>query len=42
MQIGFSRFKGQPELIWKAADPVWFERFAETRSRPSQELSEMS
>ncbi|HYX25308.1 MAG TPA: hypothetical protein VFC23_14225 [Thermoanaerobaculia bacterium] len=31
MQIGFSRFKGQPELIWKAADPVWFERFAETR-----------
>lgn len=31
MQISFSRFKGQPELIWKAADPVWFERFAETR-----------
>ncbi|HKV09826.1 MAG TPA: hypothetical protein VJ725_16910 [Thermoanaerobaculia bacterium] len=31
MQISFSRFKGQPCLIWKAADPVWFERFAETR-----------
>ena len=31
MQIGFSRFKGQPELIWKAAEPIWFERFAEVR-----------
>jgi hypothetical protein len=31
MQIGFSRFKGQPELIWKAAEPIWFDRFAETR-----------
>lgn len=31
MQISFSRFKGQPELIWKAADPIWFERFAEVR-----------
>lgn len=31
MQIAFSRFKGQPELIWKAADPIWFERFAEVR-----------
>jgi hypothetical protein len=26
MQIAFSRFKGQPELIWKAADPIWFEK----------------
>jgi hypothetical protein len=31
MQIGFSRYKGQPELIWKAAEPIWFERFAEVR-----------
>ena len=31
MQISFSRLKGQPELIWKAAEPIWFERFAETR-----------
>jgi hypothetical protein len=30
-QISFSRLKGQPELIWKAAEPVWFERFAEAR-----------
>jgi hypothetical protein len=28
MQIGFSRFKGQPELIWKAAEPIWFEHLA--------------
>jgi hypothetical protein len=31
MQISFSRFKGEPELIWKAAEPIWFERFAATR-----------
>jgi hypothetical protein len=31
MQISFSRFKGQPDMIWKPADPIWFERFAETR-----------
>lgn len=31
VQISFSRFKGQPDLIWKAAEPVWFERFAATR-----------
>jgi hypothetical protein len=31
MQIGFSRFKGQPELLWKPADPIWYERFAEVR-----------
>jgi hypothetical protein len=31
MQISFSRFKGQPELIWKAAEPIWFDRFAEAR-----------
>lgn len=31
MQITFSRAKGQPELIWKAAEPIWFERFADVR-----------
>ena len=31
MQISFALFKGQPEMIWKPADPVWFERFAEAR-----------
>lgn len=31
MQISFSRFKNQPELIWRAAEPIWFERFAEVR-----------
>jgi hypothetical protein len=31
MQIGFALFKGQPEMIWRPADPVWFERFAEMR-----------
>jgi hypothetical protein len=31
MQISFSRFKGQPELIWKPAEPIWFERFADVR-----------
>ena len=31
MQIGFAVFKGQPEMILKPAEPVWFERFAEVR-----------
>lgn len=31
MQISFAHFKGQPEMIWKAADPIWFERFADVR-----------
>ncbi len=31
MQISFAMFKEQPELIWKAADPVWFQRFADAR-----------
>jgi hypothetical protein len=32
MQISFAHFKGQPEMILKPADPIWFERFAEVRS----------
>ena len=31
MQISFAMFKADPTLIWKAADPVWFERFADAR-----------
>jgi hypothetical protein len=31
MQIGFALFKGQPEMILRPADPIWFERFAESR-----------
>jgi hypothetical protein len=30
-QIRFAHFKGQAELIWKSAEPVWFERFADIR-----------
>jgi hypothetical protein len=31
MQISFAHFKGQPDMIWKAAEPVWFQRFADIR-----------
>lgn len=30
-QIDFAHFKGQPELIWKPAEPVWWARFAEVQ-----------
>ena len=30
-QVSFAQFKGQPELIWKPAEPIWFERFADVR-----------
>jgi hypothetical protein len=30
-QLSFARFKGQPELIWTPAEPIWFERFDEVR-----------
>ena len=29
MQISFAAFKEDPSLIWKRADPIWFERFAD-------------
>ncbi|MGI8784800.1 MAG: hypothetical protein ACR2L2_14250 [Acidobacteriota bacterium] len=32
IQISFALFKGQPELISKPADPIWFHRFAEIRT----------
>ena len=31
MQISFARFKGEPDLIWRPAEAIWFERFAEGR-----------
>lgn len=31
MQISFALQKAQPEMIWRPADPVWFERFASAR-----------
>lgn len=30
-QIRFAQFKGQPDLVWRTAEPVWFERFADVR-----------
>jgi hypothetical protein len=30
-QIRFAQFKGQSELVWKPAEAVWFERFADAR-----------
>jgi hypothetical protein len=31
MQIGFAQFKDQPELLWKSAEPVWFQLYADVR-----------
>ncbi len=31
MQISFARFKREPSLIWKPAEAVWFELFAQVR-----------
>jgi hypothetical protein len=28
MQVSFALHKGQPEMILKSAEPIWFERFA--------------
>ncbi len=30
-QIRFAQFKDRPELVWKPAEAVWFERFADVR-----------
>ena len=38
MQISFARFKKQPTLIFRPADPVWFGRFAEARNQRLREL----
>lgn len=39
MQIGFALFKGEPEMIWHPADPIWFERFADVRQNRLRALS---
>lgn len=33
MQISFAFFKGQPQMIFKPAEPIWFQRFAELRAQ---------
>jgi hypothetical protein len=30
-QVSFAHFKGQPEMVLKPAEPVWWERYAEVR-----------
>jgi hypothetical protein len=30
-QLRFARFKAQADLVWRPAEPVWFERFADAR-----------
>lgn len=32
LQIRFALFKAQPEMVWRPAEPVWFQLFAELRS----------
>jgi len=31
IQVSFAHFKGQPEMVLRPADPVWWDRFAEVR-----------
>lgn len=38
MQISFAHFKGQPDMIWKSAEPIWFQRFAEVRRERMEAL----
>ena len=40
MQISFALQKGEPEMIWRAAEPVWFKRFAALRADRIRHLSE--
>ena len=30
-QIRFAQLKGEPELVWKPSEAIWFERFADVR-----------
>lgn len=30
-QVSFALFKKQPDMIWKAADPIWFEIYCQVR-----------
>jgi len=38
MQIGFAQFKGQPDLVWKPAEPVWFQLFSDMRRQLLESL----
>jgi len=38
MQIRFAQSKGRPEMIWKSAEPVWFQRFADVRRERMEAL----
>ena len=38
MQIDFAFFKGQPEMIWKPAEPVWFGLFADLQAKRKRAL----
>ncbi len=40
MQISFAMQKGQPDMILRAADPIWFERFATLRAERFRHLGE--
>ena len=40
MQISFALFKGQPQMIWRPADSIFFERFAEERRSRFESLAE--
>jgi hypothetical protein len=42
MQIHFAHFKNQPAMIMKAADPIWFTRYAELRAERMGTFDEVS
>ena len=42
VQISFAVFKDDPSLIWKRADQIWFDRFAEAFARQQWERLVMS
>lgn len=39
MQISFAVQKGQPEMIQKPAEPIWYERFASLRAERLRHLA---
>jgi hypothetical protein len=38
MQISFARFKGQPELIWKPAEAIYWRLFEDARRNRLEEM----
>ena len=38
MQISFAVEKGSPEMVWKPAEAVWFERWADVRRERLREM----